>query len=459
MSYCPNCKKEYEDGYLFCLECGSKLESGPSRFGILNPTGKNGNSVPDTEETEEQRKSGSNRSKRKSVLVAAVLIALIGLGIMTALLLNNPSNRIAAAIQKGDYEEVGSIYRRNISNDKVRFTARSLLKQRLDDLIQMFIAGEILYEDASRELRDIDNLDISHMEDAVEEADVRITAAYYEQKAYDAGNDYLQQGKYRQAAESFAQVVNQNAPYFQSAHEKYEQAIQAYRESVISQADKLAENEDYVSIMSLLNEALQFLQEDGTLQEAERFYSTRFEEAVLADAKAAFTTGGYENALDILRQRYAQMRFTSSAIEEAIAYYESYAPVSLADIEPYYQTTWFPSVSREVKDNFGNVYDWAFIVGGAFSDSATYSVKKNYTTLSATVAVPNGNYSADMNGTVTISGDGRILWQKTGIDALTKPESFTVDISGVEDLTIELSGDLYALSSVAVMIADVTIQK
>ena len=96
-----------------------------------------------------------------------------------------------------------------------------------------------------------------------------------------------------------------------------------------------------------------------------------------------------------------------------------------------------------VTDNMGNNYYKAIRVH-ADERKARYDIGGKYHTLSGIVAVTKGDQDTDTDrnkrGHIRIYGDDRLLWEDEDLNTLTHPYEMSVDISGVNDLRIEIQG-------------------
>lgn len=96
-----------------------------------------------------------------------------------------------------------------------------------------------------------------------------------------------------------------------------------------------------------------------------------------------------------------------------------------------------------VTDNMGNSYANNFIAyGGDYS--ATYDIGGKYSRFSATVAVTKAEVNtalfSDNYASLRIIGDGKVLYENALLGVDTKPFEIELDVTGVVDLTIEMSG-------------------
>ncbi|MDR1615536.1 MAG: NPCBM/NEW2 domain-containing protein [Syntrophomonadaceae bacterium] len=100
----------------------------------------------------------------------------------------------------------------------------------------------------------------------------------------------------------------------------------------------------------------------------------------------------------------------------------------------------------ECTDNRGNKYSYAY--GGNNSDGRTsweYAVDADYNLINGTVFFPGSSpYAAGQDVRLRIYGDGELIYTSPEMTAESDPADFSVDISGVKNLRLEIVG-VYAL--------------
>lgn len=176
------------------------------------------------------------------------------------------------------------------------------------------------------------------------------------------------------------------------------QIYESWRNSIIQQATDLAANDNYSDALDEIDQGLKLFPDDSDLMSLRDNVSDQYK--------------------DYLRRT---------------------TPVSLADLEPYQNNG--ISVSSINEDIMGNTYSTALcsLGGGA---NATYRIDGIYQTFSGYFFV-NTNWGADVSRDVSIWGDGVRLFSAS-VDGAEDPTYFSVDVSGVRDLTIKMSvwGDI-----------------
>lgn len=124
--------------------------------------------------------------------------------------------------------------------------------------------------------------------------------------------------------------------------------------------------------------------------------------------------------------------------------YVSETMIDLATLEPY-RTSHEGYFSSKVTDNLGNEHLSGLHGGvryGKYDDGVynLYYINSQYTTLTGTMVVRFDDRDDNGTATVIISGDNTVLMQES-YTADMKPKDFSIDVSNVEDLKIELYGD------------------
>ena len=267
--------------------------------------------------------------------------------------------------------------------------------------------------------------------------------------------------------------------------EQYEQAIEEYKASVLKKADELEDEEDYSGAVREVETALQLIGSDAKLEErvhqlgkteilkavetyeASKEYDTAielisdrigdyetdsevvlvynrckdaFRDTTVQAAKNAYTNEGFQAALSIVNN--ALMTLEDDAELQTLAeYYRNLAPVKLSDLESY-RTDGGEFLYREAEtDCFGTEHFDNLTREG----SETYRISGKYTTLKG-VLFSSASKSQEMRVGVKCWGDGVLLCEYNTTN-FNGPMPFSVDISGVKDLKIELSAEYTGLFS------------
>ena len=128
--------------------------------------------------------------------------------------------------------------------------------------------------------------------------------------------------------------------------------------------------------------------------------------------------------------------------------------VSLEDMTPYTWTTNAPNTSNpfwfldDYEDVFGTNYDKQMMLESYNcqygNNSTSYRLFGEYSTftfVSGASGFSRGYNTDYTGGSITIIGDGRILYIRQGMSSISESEEVSLNIRGVDNLTIEMSGD------------------
>lgn len=261
--------------------------------------------------------------------------------------------------------------------------------------------------------------------------------------------------------------------------EQYEQAIEEYKASVLKKADELESTEDYSGAVREVETALQLIGSDAKLEErvhqlgkteilkavetyeASKEYDTAielisdrigdyendsevvlaynrckdaFRDATVQAAKNAYTKEGFQAALSIVNN--ALMTLEDDAELQTLAeYYRNLAPVKLSDLESY-RTDGGEFQYEEVEtDCFGTEFFDNLTTEG----SETYRISGKYATLKG-VLFSSAPKSQEMRVGLKCWGDGVLLCEYNTTN-FNGPIKFSVDVSGIKDLKIELDAE------------------
>ena len=143
------------------------------------------------------------------------------------------------------------------------------------------------------------------------------------------------------------------------------------------------------------------------------------------------------------------------------------APTDLMFLTPYYISSGVEIVQKPIRDTMGNRY--SSCIRGYNSPEEAYKYNSDccaiwdiggrYTSLEATCIVREKDRGTRHEASFKIYGDGKLLYEKSGISGMTKPFPVQVSLRGVTDLKIVLygSGNM-GTAGINAVLADVTIR-
>lgn len=261
--------------------------------------------------------------------------------------------------------------------------------------------------------------------------------------------------------------------------ERYEQAVEEYKASVLKKADELEDAEDYSGAVREVETALQLIGSDAKLEErvhqlgkteilkaVETYEASKeydkaiqligdridnyendsevvlaynrckdaFRDATVQAAKNAYTKEGFQAALSIVNNALMTME-DDAELQTLAEYYRNLAPVKLSDLESYRTDSGEFQYEEVETDCFGTEFFDNLTTEG----SETYRISGKYATLKG-VLFSSAPKSQEMRVGVKCWGDGVLLCEYNTTN-FNGPVPFSVDISGVKDLKIELDAE------------------
>ena len=134
------------------------------------------------------------------------------------------------------------------------------------------------------------------------------------------------------------------------------------------------------------------------------------------------------------------------------------APVDLTSIAPYY-SGYIDAFTDGATDIMGNYYNTGIYGIMSKSDNVNcfnlWNIGGKFNRLTATGIILEEDKGSGYKAACRIYGDGVLLYERSEIDSMTKPYHIEIDITGVNDLKIELFGKVDMLDSISAVLADV----
>lgn len=511
MKQCSVCQAVLPDEVNFCGKCGSSsfmpcADAGAAQQPAYPPYDPNGMAPADggyppmdggyiPPVMPPKKKSNTLAIALGAGGGAVVLIAVI---VILVTVVFNPVNRFMNKMEDGQYGEAAAIYYEKImGNAKRNAKVYEQLYMQLEDQMQMYRDGLITYDDMMANLYGVEVTGVlggevySYYEEAGNIDYCRTTYADA-QAAFDTGD-------YENAIYFSRSVVYMEGELYSEAEALLARSTEAYRESVIAQANAYKDSAQFGAAVALIQEALYVLPDDAALMnELELCYSAEHEytiqqmideafvyaaqndyptalgcieahlqmypeEAALIGAKNELLTAfeGYVATEGLRLAQAGEFQHAASLTASGLSYFSSarvselhnicvsYLPVLLGEMEMFQNNTdggsWASKtdkVDQYTEDNYGNKYAHSFSAG---CGEVVYLVNFKYQTFQGNVAFPKGldADNARSSATLTIYGDGVELLKFENMTEDSAPYSFTADIASFEKITLEWECDGY----------------
>ena len=478
MKQCNSCHSMVNDSCNFCSRCGSNS---------FTQADQGGNStITDTGVAT----GGKSRKGLLGAIVAAAVLLIAG-AIAAAILLN-PVNRLMNSIEKDSFENARLLYENKITDDFDSYQkAHDQVWALAEQWLEQYCNQEISYDYLIGKLDGLDHVGILGIElqDFYSEADY----LRYCRETFAAAEKAFEDGDYQGALGLYCMIAGADFENGEVASDRYDESVTLYRQQVVKEArsyitagefimaysllDSALEtlpgdmellavqqeciqaeydhdihmlleearlymtNRDHVGALTFLDAAIQAYPEEMLLQQERSLCLTEFESYVHQESLRLAREGEYHHALSLAESGLSY--FSSTDITELAIIYRSYIPVILGEMEMFQNNTkggsWAnktDETDRYLEDNYGNVYTNSLSVG---CGSVTYLVNFKYQIFKGVVGFPKGLESDSYrhSATLQIYGDDEMIAEFADVDGKSKPESFALDISSYEKITLK----------------------
>lgn len=486
MKTCGYCGNEYDEKEPKCPHCGSTLL-------------KHIKGVKTAEEERERLKEEINRKRRTRSLillggVVAIVLVIVLIISCVVRFINDPQRKIAKEskalmmqaekmVDDCDYDSAIDTLNQ-INSEWEDYSATNSVRQEAErglllDQIEEYQAAEN-YEEL-----------VAFIDENVTDADfdAEIQAIYgaavqkCKENALAAVAKYTEAGNYLDAIQ-YIDCLGSSMKADTDIKSIYDQSVANYESSVISEAETFTQAGDYTSARSVLSVAENYLgksealggkiaeinerevtaqvlsyaeasnyqdaivylnknseivSESMDLQAKLSTYTEKYRANILNEAARVFNMAGYEAAVNILNSALEVLP-NDVLLNSEKAMYEAMKPILLTEMEIFSYGSkgkYNIDVDSHTEDRYANKYDTSFSVES--EDTIKWWVNRNYEKFTGTIACPDGytyqsNYS---NVIVTIYCDGKKVFTSEEAGPEMKPQSFTIDLSGVEELSIK----------------------
>ena len=252
--------------------------------------------------------------------------------------------------------------------------------------------------------------------------------------AYEQSGDFL--GGIHYGREN-TEIVTAD-PELQSKLDSYEKQ---YRMSLISQAKNIYAEQGYASAAAVIDGGLETLTGDEQLLAEKANYIALYRGDILVQAENVFNDQGYEAAISVINTGLKVLTGDTELLA-AKENYESYIPVLLFDMVMLSGDEFFYSVS-EGTDNVGYTYSNAYALGIRDGKQCTYILEGKYSRLEGKLALSSQDKNASVESGFAFYGDGVLLGYSPMLKQGVRPQSFSIDVTGVTELTVECVGGTF----------------
>lgn len=545
MKYCTFCGKELNDRAKFCTGCGKACietlaeevqqiplpqkplqQEEPPITEIPNheemPPAKEftqeeiPQDVPNsqTESTPEDNSVNNPADKKKSlpkgkIVLYSVLAVSLVIVIVAAVLVfrwyTSTEQQILRALDAGDYDSAVVIMEEDTSVNESKALAEQL-KERIANIKTGFEGGTIEYASAKMELDTIKKLNVDGVSSELSAVRTYVDQLNESRTNFSTAESFYTTGDYAEAITNYRLVIEADENYT-VAVEKLADAVNKYREEILTKAMEYADAELYTDAIALLNEALKTIPNDTKITEQIRIYEKDNSEKLKADALETAADyakdGDYLNAFksltNIIKSQAADAELVSaynkycdqyaaqiisevdgkvaekdfnSAISllksalkelpgnenlaEKLDTVEAKAPISITALTAINSDIWGTWNEGAASDPFGNDYTTAcnYVHIKRWDQTKSYVEYRlygKYSTLTGVIA-PHADNDEEKVSCLQVYVDDELVYTSPEVGRKTDAISFSVDVTGAEYIKIVIQRESWSCS---VILSDV----
>ena len=541
MKYCTSCGKELNDRAKFCTGCGKAWtdtlaedvqqislpkkplqEEKPPVTEIPNheeiTPAKEVNheetpqDVPDsqTEPMPQNNSADDPADKKKSlpkgkiVLYSVLAISLV-IAIVAAVLVlrwyTSTEQQVLRALDAGDYDVAIVIMEEDASSNESKVLADQL-KERITNIKTGFADGTVEYASAMMELDTIGKLKIDSISAELNAVQIYIDDLNKSRTNFATAESFYTTGDYAEAITNYRLVIEEDKNYT-IAVEKLADAVNKYREEILTKAKEFADAELYSDAIALLNEALETIPNDTKITEQIRIYEKDNSEKLKADAleiaadyaKDADYLNAFKSLISIMKSQANDADLVSAynkycdqyaaqiisevdvkvsekdfdgaisslnaalknlpnneTLANKLGEVKAKQPISITSLVTINSGYWDDWNSADAKDTFGNDYSTAcnyvklqgYHLGSANLDHyIEHRLYGDYTSLSGSI-VPHSDSKEDKISYLQVYVDDALVYTSADIGRKTDPIDFSIDVTGAEYVKIVVYTEAWA---------------
>lgn len=259
----------------------------------------------------------------------------------------------------------------------------------------------------------------------------------YMAEAISSAEEYVVAGDYASARSALSIAKN-----FIGETEKISEKLKEINQKEVLEAVLSFEAEgNYKEAIAYLKENNSIVSDSVDLQTKFSVYTEKYRTNVISEAASEYKEKGYESAVSLLNSALDILKDDNLLISEKEKY-EALKPIMLTEMEIFsygYNGEYNVSLDNHTEDRYGNTYSTSFSIDD--EDSIKWLLNGKYERITGTIACPKGyllksNYS---NVIVTIYCDGNKVFKSDEAGPEKKPQSFSIDLTGIEELEIRWS--------------------
>ncbi len=442
------------------------------------------------EDNKKKDKKKKNKKKKAKIIAGLVISSILALAItLTVLFFTSPAYGVYTDIKDGKVDNALKHYSADVEDDLIQETIlEMLLKGRVDEVVAEYNDGKISYEEAFAELTALETMGFDGAKDKIAE----VTAKNDSANALEKADGFYKNGDFVNAIAEYAKVP-QGSEDYNTAQDKLNEICPKYIDSVVNTINGYNGNKQYKDAITYADTAYKVLPDGvdtskldtakaeslmnyktevsknitdyitaeryaeafSTLDDAIKFTNDQYFKDLKTTTEDNYVKGVIETADELMNKRsHAAAKKVindaltvlpgNSTLTSKLAEIEKSAPVSLASITPINGGwTWNDGTPT---DPFGkthmDVSNYSILNGDYYKGEGTvhyaeYRLYGKYSTFSGSM-ISYKDIGENGKTQIKIYADDKLIYFSPEIRRKTDLTNFSVDISGVDYLKIEV---------------------
>ena len=450
MKICGYCGNEYDEKEIRCPVCGSKL--------LKHTKGA------ETAADEYRRIEEEIKNKRKSrSMILGIGVGIIALIIFIAIAsvvnyFNDPQRDIdkeskrlyevaVQQIKDGDYDDAIE----TLDDINVSWSEYSKVEGKKIEAVKGHLTNKIEQYEASGDYAAVITYINRNIEDI--DADAEISKIYddsvekYKANLMKKVDEYVRANDFTSAKSLLLTASN----IIGDDNEIQDRLTDVSKKEILSTVTSYENDGNYAEAISYIYGNLEKIDNDSEILMKLSNCEQKYRDNIITTAENAYKSEGYQDAIEILKEALNILKKDDILLEQ-IEKYENLAPVSLLDLNAFYSDYDGGLDGRKkqiqsMKDKLGNTYE--NVLEYTYGDKEArdiYVINKEYKKFKGTLFVPedrNANHddwAYQDPFYFSVYGDDVLLYKSPKMTSKQYPVDFEIDISGVEQLSINWHG-------------------
>lgn len=428
-----------------------------------------------------KEKKPMSKGKKAKIILITIAVALVALAITLAVtFFTSAAYGVSKSVKAESYSEALSDYNSDVKDNFIQeLILGGILKGYDDKVVEQFKNGEIEYDSAVDALETLDKMGFDGSAEKVSE----ITSIKDADSALEKGDKYYESGDYENAIKEYSKITESNENY-DAAQTKLNELYPKYISSIVEKAKSYNSAKNYEEAVAYVNTAYDILPEGVDTAELDKIKSeslASYKSDIMDQVTEMINASQFEDALDLIDEAIAvddnedfqktktttETKYVesitatvnkhlgnedyisakrvvdnaltvlpgNSSLKSLQSKVEKATPTYLLDVcKPYASNSYKEYVNGELIKMGGNSYTNGFVFGS--EGNAVFNVNSEYSNISFLLGHSDGT---DMRGaTVKVYCDG-VLKKEITMQAEDLPQKVSIDITGVNQLKIEIS--------------------